>query len=84
MWAFGITVYEMLHNALPWTSVAGLISTGTSNVDNKHIKVTAEDVALFSQFKVRALCALRDIGCNRCFRWGAPVSCRRLPSRPLI
>jgi hypothetical protein len=53
VWAFGITVYEMLHNALPWTSVAGLISTGTSNVDNKHIKVTAEDVALFSQFKVR-------------------------------
>ena len=38
--------------------VAGLLSTGVSNVDNRGVKVSKEDVAAFSQFKVSCLLAL--------------------------
>jgi serine/threonine kinase 32 len=52
VWSFGIVVYELLHHCMPWTTVAGLQSTGATNAENNKVKVTAADVAAFQQFKV--------------------------------
>jgi hypothetical protein len=42
-----------LHGKLPWKEVAGLLSTGVSNMENKGIRVTQEDVSKFGSFPVR-------------------------------
>lgn len=54
VWGYGVFLYELLHGALPWDQVGGIVAAAMSNVESKDRDpyLSQDDLEQFSHFKI--------------------------------